>query len=175
MRQAFAIALGALAIGAILTTAPAVMAQAANSGAHPAILSARQSLVQAHEALIVKHVGHNFHGHRRDAIKQIDLALIELDEAIKFGHGVPPGGEGQTRKEVQSIDQGVRITREGSPAVPGNLAGKSHPEVRDGLRLCRQAKAELAKSAHDFGGHRSAAMLHIDHAISHLRLALAGQ
>lgn len=46
-----------------------------------------------------------------------------------------------------------------------------HPEIRDAMRLLSQAQDHLNHAAHDFGGHRVAAMKHINEAIEELRAA----
>ncbi len=47
-----------------------------------------------------------------------------------------------------------------------------HPEIRRAMRELEGARATLDKAAHDFGGHRAAAVKSIDEALAQLREAL---
>jgi hypothetical protein len=47
-----------------------------------------------------------------------------------------------------------------------------HPHIRAAIRELREARKELEKADHDFGGHRVEAIKAIDHAIKQLEKAL---
>lgn len=47
-----------------------------------------------------------------------------------------------------------------------------HPEIDDAMRLLNQAQDHLNHAAHDFGGHRTAAMDHISKALDELHKAI---
>lgn len=47
-----------------------------------------------------------------------------------------------------------------------------HPEIDDAMRLLNQAQDHLNHAAHDFGGHRTAAMDHIGKALDELHKAI---
>ncbi len=47
-----------------------------------------------------------------------------------------------------------------------------HPEIDDAIRLLNQAQDHLNHAAHDFGGHRTAAMGHISKALDELHKAI---
>jgi hypothetical protein len=47
-----------------------------------------------------------------------------------------------------------------------------HPRIRAAIRELREAKRDLEKADHDFGGHRVAAIKAVDHAIEQLEKAL---
>ena len=47
-----------------------------------------------------------------------------------------------------------------------------HPEMHEALRHLREAKASLEKGAHDFAGHRVAAVTATDNAIKEVEAAL---
>ena len=47
-----------------------------------------------------------------------------------------------------------------------------HPEIRKAIGSLERAKYDLQHAAHDFGGHRVAAIAACDNAIAQLRLAL---
>lgn len=47
-----------------------------------------------------------------------------------------------------------------------------HPEIRAAMDSLRQAHENLDHAAHDFGGHRTAAIKHIDQAMHELELCM---
>src|SRR5438132_1628932 len=49
---------------------------------------------------------------------------------------------------------------------------RHHPHMHRALREMRRAKRELTHAAHDFGGHRVAAIAALDTAIGQVRIAL---
>ncbi len=51
------------------------------------------------------------------------------------------------------------------PAPAANAAAEPHPEIEAALANLREARGHLAHGAHDFGGHRVAAMKAVDEAI----------
>jgi hypothetical protein len=54
------------------------------------------------------------------------------------------------------------------PAVP---AAEEHPEMQAALRSLQDARKHLEKAGHDFGGHRQAALNHVDAAIEEMHAA----
>ena len=54
------------------------------------------------------------------------------------------------------------------PAVPP--AGE-HPEMQAALQSLQDAKKHLEKAGHDFGGHRQAALNHVNEAIEEMHAA----
>jgi hypothetical protein len=58
-----------------------------------------------------------------------------------------------------------------SPAE-GGPAKERHPHIHRALNKLRAAKKDLQTGAHDFGGHRVAAIKDIDRAIAQLEKAL---
>ncbi len=56
-------------------------------------------------------------------------------------------------------------TPQPKPAPARAAAAEPHPEIRAALANLREAREHLAHGAHDFGGHRVAAMQHVDEAI----------
>ncbi|OYV52065.1 MAG: hypothetical protein B7X10_00295 [Burkholderiales bacterium 21-58-4] len=60
----------------------------------------------------------------------------------------------------------------GLTSVPYAHAGERHPEINGAIHKLEHAKTNLNKGAHDFGGHRVAAIQHIDAALSELHQAL---
>jgi hypothetical protein len=51
-------------------------------------------------------------------------------------------------------------------------AQEPHPEIHDALAALRRAREHLEHAAHDFGGHREAALKATDNAIRQLELCL---
>jgi hypothetical protein len=51
-------------------------------------------------------------------------------------------------------------------------AQEKHPEIRRAIRALERARDYMQHAAHDFGGHRVAALQDCDRAIQQLRLAL---
>jgi len=52
----------------------------------------------------------------------------------------------------------------GSPS-PAAQKGERHPEIRAAIRHLEQARDNLQKGAHDFGGHRVKALEHTNQAL----------
>jgi hypothetical protein len=49
---------------------------------------------------------------------------------------------------------------------------EKHPEIESAITHLREAKQNLEHAAHDFGGHRVAALKHVNEALEECRLAL---
>lgn len=60
----------------------------------------------------------------------------------------------------------------GKGALKSKPKTERHPAIRRAERELREAKGHLEKAAHDFGGHRVAAIKDIDKALHQLRVAL---
>jgi hypothetical protein len=58
------------------------------------------------------------------------------------------------------------------PAAPTVEHHERHPAIRAAIHNLEKAKIELKNAAHDFGGHREAALQACDNAIAQLKLAL---
>ena len=50
---------------------------------------------------------------------------------------------------------------------------EKHPEISSAMNHLREAKQNLEHAAHDFGGHRAAALKHVDEALEECRQAMA--
>ncbi len=57
-------------------------------------------------------------------------------------------------------------------SVTALAAHERHPKIRHAIVALEAAQGELRSAAHDFGGHREAALKECDAAISQLKLAL---
>jgi hypothetical protein len=56
-----------------------------------------------------------------------------------------------------------------TPAAP---AYEPHPEIRAALEALHSAKQDLEAAAHDFHGHRVAALKHVDEAIGEAEVCM---
>lgn len=50
---------------------------------------------------------------------------------------------------------------------------EQHPEIDSAMNHLREAKQNLEHAAHDFGGHRVAALKHVNEALDECRQAMA--
>jgi hypothetical protein len=50
--------------------------------------------------------------------------------------------------------------------------GERHPHIRAAIKSLHKAKQELKTAAHDFGGHRVAALAAVDNALKQLQICL---
>ncbi len=69
-----------------------------------------------------------------------------------------------------SLPAAARAGRPRHPTVV--LPAEPHPEINSAIVALARAKFHLMHAAHDFGGHRVAAIAAIDRALRQLRLAL---
>jgi hypothetical protein len=60
----------------------------------------------------------------------------------------------------------------GASSAEAKLDKERHPHIRAALRELREAKLQLDKTDHDFGGHRKEAVRAVDVAIIQLEKAL---
>jgi len=65
----------------------------------------------------------------------------------------------------------IAVAPAAAPAVTRSKA-VPHPEIRKAIVALQVAKSHLEHAAHDFGGHRVAAIAACDNALAQLRLAL---
>ncbi len=54
-------------------------------------------------------------------------------------------------------------------------AQERHPKIRAAIKALQEAKEEMQHAAHDYGGHREAALKACDNALEQLRLAVQYQ
>jgi len=59
-----------------------------------------------------------------------------------------------------------------SPRPTGATHLEPHPQINQAIIALEAARMHLRRAAHDFGGHRVAAIAAIDRALMQLRLAL---
>jgi hypothetical protein len=74
---------------------------------------------------------------------------------------------------AQGLPQAPGASNPANPAAAGARGGERHPEMRAAINHLERIKSLLErKAAHDFGGHKKAAIGHIDQAIEELRAGL---
>ncbi|HET7789721.1 MAG TPA: hypothetical protein VFK78_02905 [Gemmatimonadales bacterium] len=66
----------------------------------------------------------------------------------------------------------AQASRAATAAQGRAVAPEPHPEIRAAIDALERARLHLKSAAHDFGGHRVAAIAAIDRALIQLRLAL---
>ena len=146
MRFASLLALGSATLFA------AAAAAAPHAHPHHHLHHALWELRDAHKE--ITEAKHDFGGHRQkalaavdDAIKQIDLALKNAGDNTK---GAPTRGD--LKAEYRKY--------------------KHNPHMHHALVECKHAHRQLQEAKHDFGGHRTAAIRDVNHAITQIELCL---
>ncbi len=107
---------------------------------HPHLRHALHEMRLAHKEL--KEAGHNFGGHKQKAMKDLDVAITEVQKCIDQ---LPSGSA---------------------------AAGPKHPHLHHALYEMREADKELTKSTNDFGGHKAVAQAALRDAIVETENAL---
>ena len=116
---------------------------------HPHMHHALHELKQAREEL--KEAAHDFGGHRVMALKSVDAAIHQIELALK--------GAGDSYKGAK-----------GNPDQYKKYS--NHPHIRHAIHELKETRTELKNAAHNYGGHREAALKDVNHAIDQLELAL---
>jgi hypothetical protein len=120
-------------------------------GHHSHIHAALHELREARNEL--KEAGHDFGGHREAALRAVDTAIKQLEEALRFVDDPhPEKGAGTDHDKYHGY--------------------KHHPHIHHAIHELKETRSELKEAKHDFGGHREAAIKDVDYAIEQLELAL---
>ena len=100
------------------------------------MLHALHELREAHKEL--EGSKHAYGGHKQAALKDIHLAIEQIEKALKEhgGHHIP-----------KNFGHDVDYKRHAH-----------HPHLHEALHELREAHKELKEAKHDFGGHREAAI-----------------
>ena len=64
------------------------------------------------------------------------------------------------------------FVEDGTDAARTQLSPDAAQEIRDAITSLRIARDHLQHAAHDFGGHREAAILKIDESLTQLQLCM---
>jgi hypothetical protein len=130
----------------------------AGGEAHPLIQRADNALKRAKNDL--QNAQHDFCGHRLDALGATNEAIGQLDQALACDG---PG------KKKSSTD----VELEGSADPSGSGAGEPHPFIYNAINALGAAEGDLQNAAHDYCGHRAAALQAVQHALAALKAAVA--
>jgi hypothetical protein len=135
-----------LLVGLVLTVpGPAL----AGGKRHPRLHVALHELRMARAEL--KAAGHNFGGHKAEAVKAIDAALGEIEAGLR---AIGEDTEGQ------------------APPAEALKKYKSFPHIHHAVDALRDGREALENAKTNFGGHRAAAIREVNHALEELRLAV---
>jgi hypothetical protein len=147
MKQSLILGSASLAILLALHAAGPVSAQPGLR--HPALHHALYELRKAHVEL--REAGHDFGGHRDKALHAVNAAAVQVEKAL--------------------LAVGDKFT-----VGPRDRALYAkflfHPHLHRAVHDLREARAEMMRARHDFGGHRKAAIRDMDYAIVQIELAL---
>ena len=128
---------------------------------HPMIRRAIAALRGAKDDL--EDASRDFCGHRAEAAEAVNNALSQLQLAL--------GSDRASVEPMENVQTGVRFEKASwnSSAVKG----ERHPKIRQAIRALERAKGDLQNAAHDFHGHREAALDATNRALSQLQAAVA--
>ena len=145
----------ALAPGAEATSRPGEGRRAEAADRHPEMCKALFHLRESKREL--EKSAHDFDGHRVAALKDTDQAIKEVVDGLK--------DDGKTL-----IPSAASIAEPASRPAEGRRAevAERHPEMHRAMFHLREAKRELEKSAHDYEGHRVAAIKDAEQAIQEI-------
>jgi hypothetical protein len=99
----------------------------------------------------LKDANHDFGGHREEALKAVDAAIRQLDEALMGAKD--PFGSFKVDKDIYKKYD-------------------NHPHIRHSIVELKEARTQLKDAKHDFGGHREQALKDVDYAIEQLEICL---
>jgi hypothetical protein len=129
--------------------APAALTAAQGGPRHPHLHQALFELRESRNEL--RAATHNYGGHRQRALEATEGAIRHIELALR--------AKGDNTR--------------GTPAGPGVYGNyRHHPHIHHAIAVLAAARGELLSAAHDFGGHREAAVRDINAAIGHLEACL---
>jgi hypothetical protein len=102
----------------------------------------------------------------------LSLFVFALAISIPIAVSAEPGATMAPVPNANVLTSGTSAATPAPRATAAEPAPGPHPEIRDAIRLLRDAQDHLRHGAHDFGGHRVKAMEHIDQALTELNEAL---
>jgi hypothetical protein len=125
---------------------------------HPLLRRAVVALQNAKGDLSV--ANKDFCGHRVEALEAVNNALRDLQEAL----ACDSGGKKKTSTDVEFVSSA-------DPAWSGG--GEPHPHIYNAINALGAAEGDLQNAAHDYCGHRVAALQAVQHALAQLKAATA--
>jgi hypothetical protein len=78
--------------------------------------------------------------------------------ALVFTLSLPTAAQNQDKVKLERVQMGEKMER--------------HPEIHAAIHHLREAKMNLEKASHDFGGHRAKALGHVNEALEECERAL---
>ena len=127
-----------------------VMGAAQAAPKHPRMHAALHELKESRIEL--KEAAHDFGGHREKALKDVDHAIKQIEEALEAAGDKYVAGKGPGKDAYKKYEH--------------------HHHIHHAIHELKEARKELKEAAHNFGGHREKALEAVDHAIKQLELAL---
>jgi len=92
---------------------------------------------------------------------------LSLPVASQDKDQMKPGG---ALTSAQSLPPSAQDNDQMKPVQHERM--EEHPEIREAIHHLEQAKQSLEHAAHDFGGHRSKALEHVNQALAECNEAL---
>jgi len=128
---------------------------AAGGEPHPLIRRAVNALQAARTDL--QNAAHDYCGHRVEALNATNAALDQLQQALACA----------SRKGSST---GTEFEGAGAAAEPAG--GEPHPNIYRAINALGAAEGDLQNAAHDYCGHRVAALGAVQNALGQLKLAI---
>jgi hypothetical protein len=126
---------------------------------HPLLRRAFNALQNAKGDL--QNAAHDYCGHRLDALGATNEAIGQLDQALGCEAG---GGKKKTATDVE-------FESAADPSWVGG--GEPHPRIYNAINALGAAEGDLQNAAHDYCGHRAAALRAVQNALNQLKAAVA--
>jgi hypothetical protein len=123
---------------------------------HPLLRRAFNALHAAKGDL--QSAAHDYCGHRLDALGAANEAIGQLDQAL----GCEAGGKKKSSTDVEF--------EAADPSWSGG--GEPHPKIYNAINALGAAEGDLQNAAHDYCGHRAAALGAVQNALKQLRAAV---
>jgi hypothetical protein len=170
MKKRFATALVSLVLMGAMFASPAMaqpyaarmLPMSGGIERHPEIRKAINALERAKDDL--QEAARDYCGHRAEALEATDNAIRQLRLALESDRAAI---------EPLGISPSTVLMEKVSYTEAGYMEGRElHPKIREAVNALERARNDLQHAAHDFHGHREAALDATDRALTQLRAAL---
>ena len=121
---------------------------------HPLIRRAVNALTAAKNDL--QNAAHDYCGHRVEALEATNAALTQLHQAL----ACDSSRKGNSASYFEAL------------AEPARAGGEPHPRIYTAINALGAAEGDLQNAAHDYCGHRVAALGAVQNALAQLKLAI---
>jgi hypothetical protein len=101
----------------------------------------------------LQNASHDYCGHRVEALEAVNGALAQLQEALQ-------------------CDKASRGDEFVAAPEPGGGRGEPHPNIYRAVNALGAAEGDLQNAAHDYCGHRVAALQAVQNALAQLKAAV---